>query len=32
MNIAQKPESIAADLTGPERMLLFCPDSGTDWR
>jgi hypothetical protein len=25
------PETIAADLTVPERMLLFCLASETDW-
>jgi hypothetical protein len=25
------PETIAAELTVPERMLLFCLASGTDW-
>ena len=26
-----KPETIAAQLTVPERVLLFCVASGTDW-
>jgi hypothetical protein len=26
-----KPETIAAELTVPERVLLFCVASGTDW-
>jgi hypothetical protein len=32
--MAAKPtaESIAAELTVPERMLLFCLASGTDWQ
>jgi hypothetical protein len=28
---ALTPENIAADLTVPERMLLFCVASNTDW-
>jgi hypothetical protein len=32
MNLARKPESIAADLTVPERILLLCIDTGGDWR
>jgi hypothetical protein len=32
MHVARTPESIAADLTVPERILLFCIDSGTDWQ
>ena len=28
---ARKPESIAAELTVPERVLLFCLASDTDW-
>ena len=27
-----KPESVAASLTVPERILLFCIGSGTDWQ
>jgi NADPH:quinone reductase-like Zn-dependent oxidoreductase len=26
------PQSIAAELTVPERLLLFCPASDTDWQ
>jgi hypothetical protein len=26
-----KPETIALDLRVPERMMLFCLASGTDW-
>jgi hypothetical protein len=26
-----KPETIASDLRPPERMMLFCLASGTDW-
>jgi hypothetical protein len=32
MKVGRTPESIAADLTVPERILLFCIDSGTDWQ
>jgi hypothetical protein len=32
MKLARTPESIATDLTVPERLLLFCIDSGTDWQ
>jgi hypothetical protein len=32
MNIARKPEFIAEDLAVPERILLFCIDSGIDWQ
>jgi hypothetical protein len=28
---ARKPETVAAELTVPERVLLFCLASGTDW-
>ena len=31
MTKAPTPETIAADLTVPERMLLFCVASNTDW-
>jgi hypothetical protein len=30
--IEQEPESITADLTVPERILLLCIDSRTDWQ
>ena len=32
MNLARRPETIAEDLTVPERILLLCIDSGTDWQ
>ena len=32
MNIARRVESVAEDLTVPERILLFCADTGADWR
>jgi hypothetical protein len=32
MKVAREPESIAEGLTVPERILLFCIDSGTDWQ
>jgi hypothetical protein len=32
MRIERKPETIAAGLSVPERILLFCIASGTDWQ
>jgi hypothetical protein len=32
MNLARRVESVAEDLTVPERILLFCADAGADWR
>jgi hypothetical protein len=32
MRIGRKPENIAAGLSVPERILLFCIASGTDWQ
>jgi hypothetical protein len=32
MKVVRKPESIAAGLSVPERILLFCLASGTDWQ
>jgi hypothetical protein len=32
MHVARTPESIAADLTVPECLLLSCIDSRTDWQ
>jgi len=32
LRIGRKPETIAAGLTVPERVLLFCVASGRDWR
>jgi hypothetical protein len=32
MRIGRKPETIAAGLTMPERVLLFCVASGRDWQ
>jgi hypothetical protein len=32
MKIGRTPENIAAGLTVPERILLLCIDSGTDWQ
>jgi hypothetical protein len=31
-NKSTTPQSIAAELTVPERLLLFCLASGTDWQ
>jgi len=31
-NVGVKPASMAASLTAPERVLLFCLASGTDWQ
>jgi hypothetical protein len=31
MNITRNPESLAADLSVPERTLLLCIASGVDW-
>jgi hypothetical protein len=32
MMVGRKSETAAADLTVPERVLLFCVASGTDWQ
>jgi hypothetical protein len=32
MKVARKPEAVAAELSVPERILLFCIASGTDWQ
>jgi hypothetical protein len=32
MKLPRKPESIAGGLSVPERILLFCLASGTDWQ
>jgi hypothetical protein len=32
MKVGRTPESIAAGLTVPERILLLCIDSRTDWQ
>jgi hypothetical protein len=32
MNIGRNPENLAAGLSVPERTLLFCIASGTDWQ
>jgi hypothetical protein len=32
MKVGREPQSIAEGLTVPERTLLFCIDSGTDWQ
>jgi hypothetical protein len=32
MEVGRTPESIAAGLTVPERILLLCIDSRTDWQ
>jgi hypothetical protein len=32
MKAVRKPETIAAGLSVPERVLLFCIASGTDWQ
>ena len=32
MKAPRKPESIAAGLSVPEQILLFCLASGTDWQ
>jgi hypothetical protein len=32
MKIARKPEAVAAGLSVPERILLFCIASDTDWQ
>jgi hypothetical protein len=29
--MSQRPESVATELTVPERVLLFCLASGTNW-